>query len=485
MKKSIVAILAAIVSVISIALVTPQHASVNAAEKKVYQIGTDVTFPPFEFANSTDGQYVGIDIDLMKAIAEEEGFEVKILPLGFSAAVQALDTGQVDGMIAGTTITNERKNKMDFSTPYYHSGIVFASAKGSEIKSIEDAKGKRVAVKTGTSGAKYATENAEKYGYQIVNFDDSNSMYQDVITGNSAGVFEDMSVVSYAINQGTALQIASETLSNDPYGFSVKKGQNQDLLNAFNQGLEKLKQNGTYDQIVAKYVGEEAMNNQRQQKSDESSWSGLLKVNGSSLMEGLKQTMILTVMAIFFATIFGIIFGLMGVVPSKILNGISTTVIYIFRGLPLLVLALFIYTGIPSLTGVRIPAVVAGIITLMFNEGAYTAAFIAGGIKSVDKGQMEAARSLGLPFGKAMRRVVLPQGIKLIIPSFINQFIITLKDTSILSIIGLVELTQTGKIIIARNLEGFKVWAIIALIYLVIITLLTWASKYVERRLNK
>ncbi|WP_207233442.1 amino acid ABC transporter permease, partial [Holzapfeliella floricola] len=149
------------------------------------------------------------------------------------------------------------------------------------------------------------------------------------------------------------------------------------------------------------------------------------------------------------------------------------------------VLALFIYTGIPSLTGVKIPAVVAGIITLMFNEGAYTAAFIAGGIKSVDNGQMEAARSLGLPFSKAMRRVVLPQGIKLIIPSFINQFIITLKDTSILSIIGLVELTQTGKIIIARNLEGFKVWAIIALIYLVIITLLTWASQYVERRLSK
>lgn len=159
----------------------------------------------------------------MKAIAEEEGFEVKILPLGFSAAVQALDTGQVDGMIAGTTITNERKNKMDFSTPYYHSGIIFASAKGSDVKSIEDVKGKRVAVKTGTSGAKYATENADKYGYQIVNFDDSNSMYQDVITGNSAGVFEDMSVVSYAINQGTALQIASDTLSNDPYGFSVKK----------------------------------------------------------------------------------------------------------------------------------------------------------------------------------------------------------------------------------------------------------------------
>lgn len=176
------------------------------------------------------------------------------------------------------------------------------------------------------------------------------------------------------------------------------------------------------------------------------------------------------------------IFGLMGVLPSKFLQGVSTTVIYIFRGLPLMVLALFIYTGIPSLTGTKIPAFVAGVATLMFNEGAYIAAFVKGGIQSVDKGQMEAARSLGLPFGKSMRKIILPQGVKIIIPSFVNQFIITLKDTSILSVIGILELTQTGKIIIARNLEGFKVWTAIAIMYLVIITLLTWLSNWGKRR---
>ena len=97
---------------------------------------------------------------------------------------------------------------------------------------------------------------------------------------------------------------------------------------------------------------------------------------------------------------------------------------------------------------------------------------------------MEAARSLGLPFGKAMKKVVLPQGIKLMVPSFINQFIITLKDTSILSVIGILELTQTGKIIIARNLQGFRMWAIIAVIYLLMITILTLISKWIERRMK-
>ena len=109
---------------------------------------------------------------------------------------------------------------------------------------------------------------------------------------------------------------------------------------------------------------------------------------------------------------------------------------------------------------------------------------MSGGFKSVAPGQLEAARSLGLPYGKAMRKVVMPQGVRLIIPSFINQFIITLKDTSILSAIGIIELTQTGTLIIARNLQGFRVWLMIAVLYLIVITLLTWLSNWVEKRIK-
>ncbi|ETI99815.1 MAG: hypothetical protein Q611_LSC00210G0001, partial [Leuconostoc sp. DORA_2] len=105
-----------------------------------------------------------------------------------------------------------------------------------------------------------------------------------------------------------------------------------------------------------------------------------------------------------------------------------------------------------------------------------------GGFEAVDHGQMEAARSLGLPYSKSMRRVIMPQGLKIMIPSFINQFIITLKDTSILSAIGILELTQTGSLIVSRNSQGFRVWAIVAVIYLIVITLLTWLSNWVEKR---
>lgn len=470
--------------VLVVAVMTPER-QVQAAEEQV-TIGTDVTFPPFEFANKQN-QYVGIDIDLMNAIAKTENFKVTIKPLGFNAAVQALEAGQIDGVIAGMSITKEREAKFLMSDPYYESGTVMAVAKGSKITGLKDLRGKRVAVKTGTSSAVYATREAKKYGFTVVTFDDSNNMYQDVTTGNSAACFEDKPVMQYGIASGMALKIVGQTTMKANYGIALKQG-DQALLTKINAGIKKLKANGEYDKIIRKYLGNgtEAAQKKKTAASAETnrSFIGLLKSNWGTLMGGLQETLLLTILGILCATLVGVLLGLLGVVPNKFAQGVSTTFIYIFRGLPMMVLALFIYSGVPTLIGMKIPAFVAGIITLTLNEGAYTAAFVKGGIGAVNVGQMEAARSLGLPWGKAMRRVILPQGIRIMVPSFINQFIITLKDTSILSVLGLLELTQTGKIIIARNMEGFKIWSMVALIYLIIITLLTWLSNWVQKRVQ-
>jgi polar amino acid transport system substrate-binding protein len=459
----------------------------HAATEKTYTFGTDVTYAPFEFADKNN-KYIGIDIDLINAIAKKEGFKVIVKPLGFNAAVQALEAKQIDGVIAGMTITPERKAKFQMSKPYYPTGPVAAVAKNAKLKSLKDLKGKRVAIKTGTAAADYANSIKQKYGFTTVTFDDSNNMYQDVATGNSVACFDDQPVLQYAIATGEKLRILGKPEAVKYYGIATSKSRTDDLAAKINAGIKAVKADGSYDKIVAKYLGSGTVASQKQknakvQESDRSFW-GLLKENWGTLMSGLGQTLLVTLVAIICATLVGVLVGLLGVVPNKLARAVSITFIYIFRGLPLLVLALFIYTGIPSLTGTKIPAFVAGIITLTLNEGAYTAAFVKGGIGAVNPGQMEAARSLGLPWGKAMRRVILPQGIKIMVPSFINQFIITLKDTSILSIIGILELTQTGKIIIARNMEGFKIWTMVALIYLVIITVLTWLSKYVQKRMN-
>ena len=192
-----------------------------------------------------------------------------------------------------------------------------------------------------------------------------------------------------------------------------------------------------------------------------------------------------------FACILGLIFGMMSVLKSRVCNIIAAVFVDIIRGVPMIVLAFFVYFGVPMVindllnSGFTLSPLQAGTICLALNCGAYMAEIIRGGIQSVDKGQMEAARSLGMPYWRAMRRVVLPQAIRTMIPSIINQFIITLKDTSILSVIGFPELVNTAKNVVAITYKSAQVWFIVGVMYLIIITILSRVAKLVERRLNR
>lgn len=210
----------------------------------------------------------------------------------------------------------------------------------------------------------------------------------------------------------------------------------------------------------------------------------LLKDSFPSLLSGLGVTIEIAVISLILAVILGIILGIFSISTSKILKTISTVYIYIVRGTPLMIQALFLYFGVGQALGIRFDPMVAAIITLTVNATAYMAEIFRGGIQAVDNGQMEAARCLGLSYYKSMRKVILPQAIKIMVPSILNQFIVTLKDTSILSVISIRELTLSGQIIIARNFKPLEMYAIVAVMYFIIITLLTLASRYVERKLS-
>ena len=217
----------------------------------------------------------------------------------------------------------------------------------------------------------------------------------------------------------------------------------------------------------------------------------ILQTYSGMLLESLGQTMLLTLLSLIFAFIIGLIFGLMNVGKNRVLNFIGTVYVDAVRGVPLIVLAYFIYFGVPAGikammpgTAFKLTALQAGTIALSMNAGAYMAEIFRAGIQSVDKGQMEAARSLGLGYGKAMQKVVLPQAIRTMVPSIINQFIISLKDTSILSVIGFPELTKAGNIIVGNTFAVLQVWGIVAIMYMVVITILSKIAKRIERRLN-
>ena len=212
---------------------------------------------------------------------------------------------------------------------------------------------------------------------------------------------------------------------------------------------------------------------------------------GPLLLRAMGQTLLLALLGLFFACIIGMIFGLLSVMKSRVSRAVALIFVDGIRGVPMIVLAYFSYFGVPYLLnntfslGITLSALQAGTICLALNCGAYMAEIIRAGIQAVDVGQMEAARSLGLPYWTAMRRVVLPQAIRMMIPSIINQFIITLKDTSILSVIGFPELVNRAKGVVANTFMSFETWAIVAVMYLVVILILSRCAKVLERRLNR
>ncbi|HCX63770.1 MAG TPA: glutamine ABC transporter substrate-binding protein [Eubacteriaceae bacterium] len=253
MKKQMILVL---IVLMSFALVVGCSGGDEEADV-VYDIATDTTFAPFEFQDD-NGDYVGIDIDLLAAIAEDQGFEYELNPLGFNAAVAALESGQTDAVIAGMSITDERKEKYDFSEPYYDSGVVMAiDADNEEVSSYEDLEGKKVAVKVGTEGATFAESISEEYGFELTYFEESPMMYEDVKTGNAAACFEDYPVMGYGIAQGNGLKMVTDMEKGSSYGFAVLQGENQELLEMFDAGLENIRENGTYQEIIDKYISAE------------------------------------------------------------------------------------------------------------------------------------------------------------------------------------------------------------------------------------
>ncbi|MFL4474650.1 amino acid ABC transporter substrate-binding protein/permease [Paeniglutamicibacter sp. MACA_103] len=449
----------------------------SGVEGKTFVIGTDTTFAPFEFRQN--GELTGIDMDLMRAIAEEEGFKVEIRSLGFNAALQALSSDQVDGVIAGMSITDERKNIYDFSEPYFESGIQMAVAKNDdEIKGYEDLEGKTVVAKTGSEGETYAKSIAGQYGFNVTSLDQSATMYESVKAGSAVAVFDDYPVLAYGVAQNNGLKTVTDKVPGGSYGFAVNKGNNTALLAAFNDGLAKLEASGEYQQILDKYLADPTA-------AVPTSFWDLLTESFPALMKGLGNTVLVTAISFAVAMFLGLLAGFMKISHNIVLRGIATTFVNVFRGTPLLLWAFMFYFGVPQLTGQPMSIWVAGVLTLSLNSGAYVAEIVRGGIQSVDPGQLEASRSLGLGYGKSMQKVVVPQAFKMMTPSLINQLIIMLKDSSLLLAIGFTELLYQGQQIYASNFRVTETLLIVGVIYFVAIMALTKLANFADRKFNK
>ncbi|SJN23863.1 ABC transporter substrate-binding protein/permease [Mycetocola reblochoni] len=444
-----------------------------------FVIGTDSTYAPFEFTGE-DGEVVGIDMDLLRGIAANQGFTVEIKRLGFDAAVQALQAGQVDAVIAGMTITDEREKVFDFTEPYFDTGVQLGVLEDSDIASYDDLEGQTVAVKTGTQGQTFAESVKDEYGFDVLVSTDTTDMVDAVKAGQAVGYFEDYPVLAYGIAQGSGFKLVGDKEVGGQYGAAVNKGENAEFIELFNAGLANAKASGFYDEVVNTYLGT---------GEDEAAEASpniftVISTYWPQLLDGLKWTVLATLVAVVAAFILGIAFGFARISRLAPLRWIATAYVYVFRGTPILIQAFFIYFALPAMTGIKFDSFTAGALTLSLNAGAYMTEIVRSGIQAVDPGQAEASRSLGLGYWTTMRKVVLPQAFKIMIPSFVNQGIITLKDTSLLSVISLAELTFVSKQIIASTYLSAQVLTVVAIIYFTLITLLTLLANRLERKFN-
>lgn len=234
---------------------TDKNAGANSTQK-TYVVGTEPYFPPFEYAEENNSKnIVGFDVDLINAIAADQGFNVQWKDLEFDALIPALQSGQIDMIASGMTITEEREKAVDFTEPYINAGLALAVAvSNEEIKGVDDLQGKVAAVQQGSTGSHEAEKlKAEGKIGDIVYLAHVNDIILNIQNGRADFTINDLPVTQAFMSQNPGvIKIVDDELTSDSYGFAVKSG-NTELLTMLNQGLENVKQDGTYDQIMAKY----------------------------------------------------------------------------------------------------------------------------------------------------------------------------------------------------------------------------------------
>lgn len=471
------------------------NSSISGNNKKIV-VGTNAEFEPFEYINEK-GEIDGFDPAVMKAIGKSIGYDVEFKNMEFKSLTAALKTGSLDAVIAGMTVTDERKESVDFSYTYYNATQCIIIQKGSSVSSIEDLNGKEIAVQEGTTGDILVTpsENNERItnaNTNVKRFKKGSDAVLELKNGGVDAVVIDKSPAKkYVSLNSDSLELIEDEESTESYAIAVAKG-NKELLDDINKGLEEIKENGEFDKLVDEYINKEQSTNESDSQNFFVKTAHKIKyvfvdTNGYKLLlKGLGLTIAITVFAIIIGTILGFIIAFMKMTEVKnkrktVLSRLAGAYISVLRGTPVVVQLLIMYMVIfKSHYGF-----IAAVLTFGLNSSAYVAENIRAGIMAVDNGQMEGGLSLGFTYGQTMRYIVLPQSVKNCLPALGNEFVALLKETSIVGYIAIQDLTKAADFIISRTYETFLPLIAIAIVYFVIVMILTKIVKETERRLRQ
>ncbi len=470
-----------------LAVVVPSGSA--AAPPAPWRVGTDPTFPPFEFRNPQTDSLSGFDIELMQAIGEAAGHPITWVSLPFDGLIPALQARSVDAAISAMTITAERARAIDFSRPYFEPGqAIVVRENGPAFDSLAALKDQRIAVQIGTTGA---IEAARVPGARVSSFDSTPLALQELANGNADAVVSDVPAILYAIDQAklTGLRISGEHLSTEYYGIALPT--NAPITAAVNEALTSLINNGRYAELYRHWFGAEPPVLPMRAPSLEAAASPLagldLQLLGGNLLKGAAITLMLTALSFSFGLLGGTALAVLLQAPWRAVHVLCRIYIDFFRGTPMLVQLFLIYFGLPALLqSLEVPfsinRLAAAVTALSLNVAAYLAETLRSGIESIDRGQWEAADALGLSPIERMRFVIAPQALRRVLPPLANEFITLIKDTSLAAVIGFDELFRQGQLMVATTYRAFEIYIAVALVYLLMTTTASLLFKRLEAR---
>ncbi|CAC6060296.1 extracellular glutamine-binding protein [Staphylococcus aureus] len=444
-------------------------------ERGELRVGLSADYAPMEFEHTVNGktEYAGVDIDLAKKIAKDNNLKLKIVNMSFDSLLGALKTGKIDIIISGMTSTPERKKQVDFSDSYMMTKNIMLVKKDkvNEYKDIKDFNNKKVGAQKGTEQEKIAQTEIENASITSL------SRLPDVIlalkSGKVEGAVVEKPVAEAYLKQNPKLGISNVKFNEEEKDtvIAVPKDSPK-LLSQINKTIKEVKDKGLIDKYMTNAAN--AMNDD----------SGFISKYGSFFLKGIKITILISLIGVALGSILGAFVALMKLSKIKIISWIASIYIEILRGTPMLVHVFIVFFGITAALGLDISALVCGTIALVINSSAYIAEIIRAGINAVDKGQMEAARSLGLNYRQTMKSVIMPQAIKNILPALGNEFVTLIKESSIVSTIGVGEIMFNAQVVQGISFDPFTPLIVAAALYFVLTFVLTRIMNMIEGRLN-
>lgn len=438
----------------------------SRANEKII-VGLDPTFAPMGFVDES-GKFVGFDIDLANEFAKRSGKTVEFKAINWDTKEIDLASGNIHLIWNGLTYTDERARVMELSDKYLDDNLVLVSLNDKKYESFDDLKDKIVAVQVNSASETKAAERQATFK-EIKSFPDYNQAMLNLKNGYVDGVLVDEVVARYIAKQESIdIYVSSHIVESSDFVVAAKKGNTQ-LIAEINQFIKAVKADGTFDKIKEKWLNINT-------SSKVSGYDNFLTILG-----GMYNTAYVYFVTVFIAFPLAIILSSVYLRKNKLINRIISTYTWIFRGSPLMLQLFFFYYGLFPLFDIHISAINCAIITFVLNYLAYILEILRGGIESVDSGQYEAAYMLGYsPFQRAIY-IIIPQAIRVTLPSIANEAIALVKDTSLINVLAITEILLITKQI-ANRTASITPYIYAFIIYLALNALVVLVFKYLEKR---